>query len=36
MTAIAIGCVVAVMLLISITSPIPEDVPEEFEERPLR
>ena len=30
MTATAIGFVVAVMLLISVTSPVPEDVPEDL------
>jgi hypothetical protein len=30
MTATAIGFVVAVMLLISLTSPVPEDIPEEL------
>jgi len=30
MTATAIGFVVAVMLLISVTSPVPEDVPEDM------
>jgi hypothetical protein len=30
MTATAIGLVVAVMLLISVTSPMPEDIPEEL------
>ena len=30
MTATAIGLVVAVMLLISVTSPVPEDIPEEW------
>jgi hypothetical protein len=30
MTATAIGFVVAVMLLISVTSPMPEDIPEEL------
>jgi hypothetical protein len=30
MTATAIGLVVAVMLLISVTSPVPEDIPEEL------
>jgi hypothetical protein len=32
MTATAIGVVVAVMLLISVTSPIPEDIPEDLRE----
>jgi len=30
MTATAIGFVVAVMLLISLTSPVPEDIPEDL------
>jgi hypothetical protein len=32
MTATAIGLVVAVMLLISVTSPMPEEIPDELSE----
>jgi hypothetical protein len=36
MTAAAIGLVVAVMLLISITSPMPEDIPDELKDERLK